>query len=72
MDLIDSSKSSEEVKKDKRNCRRLRIRFVIANDKFCVMQLNNSSNVCKIKVKLSLEQAMKAQRGSRGIALFFL
>jgi hypothetical protein len=26
----------------------------------------------KIKVKVSLEQAMKAQRGSRGIALLFL
>jgi hypothetical protein len=26
----------------------------------------------KIKVKFSLEQAMKAQRGSRGIALLFL
>jgi hypothetical protein len=27
---------------------------------------------CYIKVKFSLEQAMKAQRGSRGIALLFL
>jgi hypothetical protein len=26
----------------------------------------------KVKVKVSLEQAMKAQRGSRGIALLFL
>ena len=26
----------------------------------------------KVKVKFSLEQATKAQRGSRGIALFFL
>jgi hypothetical protein len=26
----------------------------------------------EIKVKVTLEQAMKAQRGSRGIALFFL
>jgi hypothetical protein len=26
----------------------------------------------KVKVKLSLQQAMKAQRGSRGIALLFL
>jgi hypothetical protein len=26
----------------------------------------------KVKVKFALEQAMKAQRGSRGIALFFL
>jgi hypothetical protein len=26
----------------------------------------------KVKVKLTLEQAMKAQRGSRGIALLFL
>jgi hypothetical protein len=25
-----------------------------------------------VKVKISLEQAMKAQRGSRGIALLFL
>jgi hypothetical protein len=26
----------------------------------------------KVKVKFSLERAMKAQRGSRGIALLFL
>jgi hypothetical protein len=26
----------------------------------------------KVKVKFALEQAMKAQRGSRGIALLFL
>jgi hypothetical protein len=26
----------------------------------------------KVKVKVSLERAMKAQRGSRGIALLFL
>jgi hypothetical protein len=26
----------------------------------------------KVKVKVSLEQAMKAQKGSRGIALLFL
>jgi hypothetical protein len=26
----------------------------------------------EVKVKVSLEQAMKAQRGSRGIALLFL
>jgi hypothetical protein len=26
----------------------------------------------KVKVKFTLEQAMKAQRGSRGIALLFL
>jgi hypothetical protein len=29
-------------------------------------------NNIKVKVKFSLEQAMKAQRGSRGIALLFL
>jgi hypothetical protein len=28
--------------------------------------------VFTVKVKISLEQAMKAQRGSRGIALLFL
>jgi hypothetical protein len=28
--------------------------------------------ITKLKVKFSLEQAMKAQRGSRGIALLFL
>jgi hypothetical protein len=28
--------------------------------------------VGKVKVKFTLEQAMKAQRGSRGIALLFL
>jgi hypothetical protein len=30
------------------------------------------SRVSKVKVKFSLDQAMKAQRGSRGIALLFL
>ena len=30
------------------------------------------SLVDKVKVKFSVEQAMKAQRGSTGIALFFL
>ena len=29
-------------------------------------------NMIKVKVKLTLEQAMKAQRGGRGIALLFL
>jgi hypothetical protein len=28
--------------------------------------------LCKVKVKFTLEQAMKAQRGSTGIALLFL
>jgi hypothetical protein len=27
---------------------------------------------CEVKVNVTLEQAMKAQRGSRGIALLFL
>jgi hypothetical protein len=31
-----------------------------------------SSKYVKVKVKFSLEQATKAQRGSRGIALLFL
>jgi hypothetical protein len=31
----------------------------------------NVDNV-KVKVKVTLEQAMKAQRGSRGIAVLFL
>jgi hypothetical protein len=31
---------------------------------------NNTTR--KVKVKFSLERAMKAQRGSRGIALLFL
>jgi hypothetical protein len=30
------------------------------------------STIVKVKVKFTLEQAMKAQRGSRGIALLFL
>jgi hypothetical protein len=36
--------------------------------------LNNVmlANGVKVKVKFTLEQAMKAQRGSRGIALLFL
>jgi hypothetical protein len=29
-------------------------------------------NVVKVKVKFTLEQATKAQRGTRGIALLFL
>jgi hypothetical protein len=33
---------------------------------------NNKSKNAKVKVNFSLEQAMKAQRGSRGIALLFL
>jgi hypothetical protein len=33
---------------------------------------SSSMGGCKIKVKFSLEQATKAQRGSRGIALLFL
>jgi hypothetical protein len=28
--------------------------------------------IIKVKVKFTLEQAMKAQRGSRGIALLFI
>jgi len=28
--------------------------------------------IIKVKVKLALEQAIKAKRGSRGVALFFL
>jgi hypothetical protein len=34
------------------------------------MPLKHDNN--KVKVKLTLEQATKAQRGSRGIALLFL
>jgi hypothetical protein len=40
------------------------------------MRIHTSIYTClfkvKIKVKVSLEQAMKAQRGSRGIALLLL
>jgi hypothetical protein len=32
----------------------------------------SSEGQVKVKVKFTLEQAMKAQRGSRGIALLFL
>jgi hypothetical protein len=32
----------------------------------------NDPNIFQVKVKFSLEQAIKAQRGSRGIALLFL
>jgi hypothetical protein len=32
----------------------------------------NNSVVYKVKLKFTLEHAMKAQRGSRGIALLFL
>jgi hypothetical protein len=31
-----------------------------------------SESLLRVKVKFSLEQAMKTQRGSRGIALLFL
>ena len=33
---------------------------------------NFTCDKVKVKVKVSLEQAVKAQRGSRGIALLFL
>jgi hypothetical protein len=32
----------------------------------------DANSVIKVKVKVTLEQAIKAQRGSRGIALLFL
>ena len=32
----------------------------------------NHTNKVKVKLKLTLEQATKAQRGSKGIALLFL
>jgi hypothetical protein len=35
------------------------------------MDLTRREESPQIKVKFSLEQAMKAQRGSRGIALLF-
>ena len=35
-------------------------------------QCSNGTLVKTVKVKVTLEQAMKAQRGSRGIALLFL
>jgi hypothetical protein len=34
--------------------------------------VNKVMNLLKVKVKLSLERALKAQRGSTGIALLFL
>jgi hypothetical protein len=33
---------------------------------------NNNNNIKKVKVKVSLEQVTKAQRGSGGIGLLFL
>jgi hypothetical protein len=36
------------------------------------IQLGRPKCTCEVKVKFSLEQAMKAQRGSRGIAILFL
>jgi hypothetical protein len=33
---------------------------------------NNNNNKLKVKVNVILEQAIKGQRGSRGIALLFL
>jgi hypothetical protein len=43
-------------------------------DYFLVCQLNKKAFVykVKVKVKVTLEQATKAQKGSRGIALLFL
>ena len=35
-------------------------------------RLNTNQEMVRVKVKFTLEQAMKAQRGSRGIALLFL
>jgi hypothetical protein len=35
------------------------------------MEINNKQ-AYKVKVKVSLERAMKVQRGSRGIAVLFL
>jgi hypothetical protein len=41
-------------------------------DKGNELQGNQLKTTVKVKVKFSLQQAMKAQRGSRGIALLFL
>jgi len=44
----------------------VRIRLV------CLFEAGVTENLYKVKVKFSLEQATKARRGSRGIALLFL
>jgi hypothetical protein len=45
--------------------------FLYCNECLKVVMAVNMVKV-KVKIKFSLEQAMKAQRGSRGIALLFL
>jgi transcriptional regulator with AAA-type ATPase domain len=40
--------------------------------KKCVYECVTANDACVVEVKVSLEQATKAQRGSRGIALPFL
>jgi hypothetical protein len=49
------------------------ISTVLQCSNFCVSHGTDFSVTCKVtaKVKFTLEQAMKAQRGSRGIALLF-
>jgi len=46
----------------------------VTHTKICLRAENYamSKYKVKVKVKFTLEQAMKAQRGSRGIALLFL
>jgi hypothetical protein len=41
-------------------------------NKFCHSKICRGMGKVKLKVKLTLEQTMKAQRWSRGIALLFL
>jgi hypothetical protein len=47
--------------------------FISMTNLITTRSANNSTAVLyKVKVKFSLERAMKAQMGSRGIALLFL
>jgi len=44
--------------------------FYFLEIKYCVIP--HKKLMLKVKVKLNIEQAMKAQRGNRGIAVLFL
>ena len=49
------------------------VQLSVNDARICVKKVRKRGKVKrKVKVKFSLEQAMKAQRGSRGIALLFL
>jgi len=46
--------------------------FIVVSEQFTASAINVNILSIKIKVKFTLEQATKTQRGSRDIALLFL